>query len=110
MIEYVERGGLRWGQSFARAANVTWPFATIGISRERVRLIVKFWNILNTTFEFEKAELEAILRRRGLFSISAQFHHRKAEYPPFILFWTFREKTLVAELRRMGYDVMGSPR
>jgi len=106
MSEYVETGGLRWGQAFGQAANVSWPFARIRVSRERVHLTMKFWKIWNLTFDLEKSELQAIRKRHGLFSVGVQFEHRKGDYPPFLLFWTFREKTLFGELRRLGYNVL----
>jgi hypothetical protein len=109
MAEYVEIGGLTWRQG-AWTLFASWPFATIRISRERVRLTIKFWKIWDLAFDLEKAELQAIRRRRGLFSVGAQFEHRKADYPPFLLFWTFRQKTLFGELRRLGYNVLDSPR
>jgi hypothetical protein len=107
--EYVETGGLRWGQDFGRAANASWPFATVRISQERVRLRMKFWRVWDLTFDLEKAELLAVRRRRGLFSVGVQFEHRKGGYPPFLLFWTFRQKALFRELRRLGYNIVDSP-
>jgi len=82
MSEYVETGGLRWGQAFGQAANVSWPFARIRVSRERVHLTMKFWKIWNLTFDLEKSELQAIRKRHGLFSVGVQFEHRKGDYPP----------------------------
>ena len=108
MSEYVEIGGLRWGQSFVRSANVSWPFAKILISPERVHVTMKFWKIWDLVFNFERNELQAIRKVRGFFNVGAQLEHRNTEYPPFILFWTFRQKALLGEFRRMGYEVPDS--
>ena len=105
MAEYVETGGLRWGEAFWRAANASWPFATIQISEERVRLRVKFWKVWDVTFDLEKTELHAIRIRRGLVNVGLLFEHHKDACPPFLLFWTFKQRTLVSELRQRGYTV-----
>jgi hypothetical protein len=36
---------------------------------------------------------------------SPSSQRQRFEYPPFILFWTFRYKILSAALRRLGYTV-----
>ena len=55
MTEYVETGGLRWGESYWRAANATWPFAKVRISQGRVQLRMKGWG-WDLTFDLEKSE------------------------------------------------------
>jgi hypothetical protein len=109
---YSERGGLRWRNALyltANAscyvtANASWPFARITGSPERVRLTVKCLNLVKS-FDLEKHDITAIRKVRGWLSTGIRFEHRKAEYPPFLLFWMTRKSPLVAELRRMGYDV-----
>src|ERR1051325_5384413 len=105
MTEYVETGGLRWGESYWRAANATWPFAKVRISQGPVQLRMKGWG-WDLTFDLEKSELLAVRRRRGLFAVGVQFEHQKPDYPPFLLFWTFRPKTIFRELRRLGCNIL----
>jgi hypothetical protein len=105
LVEYVETGGLRWGQTSWMAANATWPFANMWVSSDRLRLTVDVWGIWKKSFEFERVEVSQIRGKPGLFSVGVIVEHEKAGYPPFILFWTFRYKTLCAELRSRGYRV-----
>lgn len=56
-------------------------------------------------FEFARAEVRQLRRKRGLFSSGMVIEHAKSDYPPFILFWTFRYNKLAETLRRLGYDV-----
>jgi hypothetical protein len=104
-IQYVETGGLRWGQSFWSGENATWPFARIRVSSDRLRISVLDWNFSKRWFDFEQLEVRQLRRKRGLFSVGIVVEHLKREYPPFILFWTFRYKTLSRALRRFGYTV-----
>ena len=105
MVAYRERGGLRWGNSFYYATNLSWPFATIEISPERITLTAKFFRSINQSFELEKTHIGAIRKMGGWFSVGILFEHRKTEYPPFLLFWMGRKSLLLAELRQMGYAV-----
>jgi hypothetical protein len=105
LVDYVETGGCRWGQTFVMAANATWPFAKISFSSERLRLSVNVLGLWKRVFDFERVEVRQIHRNRGLFSVGVIVEHTKREYPPFILFWTFRCKTLCGELQSRGYEV-----
>jgi hypothetical protein len=103
---YFERGGLRWGRSFWLAANATWPFATLGITRESVEVQVGVWP-LRRRFLFAPEEVRAFRRCRGLFSVGVQVEHARPDYPPLILFWTFRSWQLLRAVRALGYPVAG---
>jgi hypothetical protein len=105
LVPYVETGGLRWGQSLWSAANATWPFARIYVSADHLRLSVNVGKLWKRSFDFERFEVRQIRRKRGLFSVGLIVEHGKPEYPPFILFWTFRYKILCGALRRLGYEV-----
>jgi hypothetical protein len=105
LVPYVETGGLRWGQSFGGALNATWPLATIHVSADHLRLSVSVWKLWKRSFDFERVEVRQIRRKRGLFSVGVVVEHGNPEYPPFILFWTFRYKILCGALRRLGYEV-----
>ncbi|HEU5256774.1 MAG TPA: hypothetical protein VFU28_12335 [Vicinamibacterales bacterium] len=76
------------------------------MSADRLHINVTVWNIWKRSFEFERVEVRQIRRKRGLFSVGVVVEHVKPEYPPFILFWTFRYKILSGALRRLGYNVI----
>jgi hypothetical protein len=105
LVPYVETGGLRWGLSFGRALNATWPWATIHVSADHLRLSVSVWKLWKRSFDFERVEVRQICRKRGLFCVGVVVEHGKREYPPFVLFWTFRYKILCRALQRLGYEV-----
>ena len=91
--------------SFGVCRELLWPFAKVRISPTRIRLAAKFWRILDVSFVFEKAELQALRKRNGLINAGLQFQHEKANYPSLLIFWTLSPEVLFAELQRMGYDV-----
>jgi len=75
------------------------------VSCDHLQISVAVWNIWKRSFEFERVDVRQIRRRRGLFSVGVVVEHVKPEYPPFILFWTFRYKILSEALQRLGYTV-----
>lgn len=103
---YNETGGLRWGSTFLRAMNVSWPFARLHASQDEIRIDISFpWE---RTFRFSRREIRTLRRTRGWFSIGLRIEHEHADYPPWVLFWTFRYRTLKAALERLGYAVLDS--
>jgi hypothetical protein len=105
----VETGGLRWGSSFVAASNVTWPFARILISRDRIQLTL----IVGRSFEFRADEVQQLRRRKGLIFTGVVIEHRIQNYPSFILYWTLNYTRLANTLRRprlhrCGLKVLGS--
>ena len=106
LVPHVETGGLRWGQSFVSGANLTWPFAQIHVSADHLRLSVAVWKLWKRSFDFDRVEVRQIRKRQGLFNVGVVVEHGKPEYPPFILFWTFRYEILSGALRRLGYEVV----
>jgi len=106
--EYVETGGLQWG-STSWVYNITWPFARIEIWRERVYLTAKLWKIVDVKFDLKKSDVQAVRKRRGLFSVGVEFKHKKDEYPSLLLFWTSNPDTLIEALHRLDYSVLDAP-
>lgn len=102
---YIETGGLRWGDSLWGAANATWPFATLHASKDRLRIDLSVLKIWRRQFEFAISDLRALRKKRGLFSVGLLVEHNRSDYPPFILFWTFRYSTLKTRLSQLGYTV-----
>lgn len=105
--KYQEVGGLRWGISFWRAANATWPFASLQASSEMISVTLSVFGLYKRQFEFSKAEIIGVRKKRGIFPFNTGiiFTHRKPEYPPFILFWSFSYQRLSNGLARLGFLV-----
>lgn len=103
---YKETGGLRWGQSLMRGLNASWPFAKLHASRDEIRIDVSIFWMWRRTFRFARREIRALRRRRGLVSVGLRVEHDRPDYPPFILFWTFKYPRLKAGLVQLGYEVM----
>ena len=102
---YTETGGIRYGTSFWSAANFTWPFATLTASPAEISIRVALGRLWGRTFAFECSKIRSIRKKRGLVSTGIVIEHCNAEYPPFILFWTFRYETLKDQLEAVGYSV-----
>jgi hypothetical protein len=103
--EYVEKGGLQWG-STAWVWNMSWPFARIEIWRDRVYLTARLWKFVDVKFDLEKSDVQAVRKRRGVFSDGVVFEHKKAVYPSILLFWTSNLDTLIEELQRLDYPIL----
>ncbi len=103
--DYTEIGGARWGQSFWNSFNMTWPFAKLKVTRDQIRISIGLIEPRHSIY-FKKREINGIRRQGVLFGLGIVIEHRKMDYPPFILFWTFRYRRLKAELERLGYTVL----
>ena len=105
--EYKETGGLRWGESFWNAAYATWPFAKLSATSDGLQIFVHAIGLMEEDFNFAKSEVDVIMRKKGIlpFSTGIVIGHHKANYPRFILFWTFRYQQLKTELARLGFTV-----
>ncbi len=112
MHEYVQRGGMGWGPAIQKGMTshwtVSWPFATIRVTQESIRLTARMWRIVEDEFEFDKNELRGIQEKRGFPGRVIEFRHEKNGYPPKIQFYSFRARDLVRELHRLGYVVQES--
>jgi hypothetical protein len=102
---YSEAGGIRYGQSFWFATNCTWPFAALTVTAVQIEIGIGLGRFRMRTFTLKRSQIKSIKRKRGLFSVGIQIDHSEPEYPPFILFWTFRYDTLKREMQNLGYDM-----
>jgi len=106
MQTYTETGGIRYGTSFWIAANFSWPFATLTASPGEISIRVSLGRLWGRTFALERSQIKSISKKRGLMSTGVVIEHSNAEYPPFILFWTFRYETLKEQLEAVGHCVL----
>ena len=104
--EYKETGGLRWGLGFWTGVNVSWPFAHLVASSERVQIRMSLLGIWSRVFNFSRHEIKSIKRKHGLWSVGIVIEHTKMDYPPFILFWTFNYRSLKEAMAKLGYDII----
>jgi len=102
---YSETGGIRYGTSFCTALNFTWPFATLTVTADQLVIRVALVGIWSRTFTLNRAQINSIKRKRALWSVGIEINHSIPEYPPFILFWTFRYRRLKHELECRGYEL-----
>jgi hypothetical protein len=106
MQTYTETGGIRYGSSFWIAANFTWPFAKLTAGPGEISIRVALGKLWSKTFVFERSQIKSISKKRGLISTGIVIEHSVAEYPPFILFWTFRYETLKKQLETVGHSTI----
>jgi hypothetical protein len=105
MQSYTEIGGLRYGSSFWISTNFTWPFATLTASPNEVSIRVSLGRLWARTFALESSQIKSISKTLGLMSTGIVIEHSNVEYPPLILFWTFRYETLKEQLEAVGHSV-----
>ncbi len=95
--------GIRFGNSYWRAANATWPFTKLTIEPDTLILSTLFFG----TFHFEKAQIKRLSQYSGFIpfvSTAIRIEHAAPDYPPFMLFWTFSPESVKADLIQNGYD------
>jgi hypothetical protein len=102
--EFTQTGGIRYGESFWYATNLTAPFALLRVSKDAIVLSASILREGDRTFSFPRSAIRRLRWKRGLFSRGLQIEHTVAEYPPFVLFWGYR-KTLAEGLRAFGYEI-----
>jgi len=104
---YVERGGLRYGESYWLAGNFSWPFATLTASRDSIT--IDCWFPLGfspgRSISIPRAMLKSITRKHGFFSIGMRFEHSLSDRAAYVLFWTSDFKRLAGTLESLGYSV-----
>ncbi len=95
-------GGIRFGKSFWRAANATWPFTKLTIEPGALTLSTVFFG----TFRFEKAQIKKLSGYSGFIPFVSKgilIEHTVPDYPPFILFWTYSPESVKNALIQNGY-------
>ena len=108
--DHTEIGGLRWGASYWKGTNASWPFARLRVTPETISVSIDMVGFGSENFVFTRAELTRIKKKKGIlpFSTGIIFEHTNSSYPPFILFWTLRYARLRAELLRFGFSIAES--
>ncbi len=89
MDSFAETGGLRSGETHHNAVNASWPFAKLRASQDEMWIDVSFF-VWNAAFRFVRRDIRALRRTRGAFSTGLRIEHDRADYPPWILLWTFQ--------------------
>jgi hypothetical protein len=101
----VKYGGLRWGESFWQAANVTWPFASWKLSSDSLEVTLGLGPFFVRRFSFARTEVKVLRPCHGIISSGVQIEHLKANYPPFIVFWSFTVDRLLADAESAGFPI-----
>jgi hypothetical protein len=103
---FTQTGGARYGAGmWSRNANLTVPFATLGVTREELVLSMSLFQLWKRTFRFPRSSLRCLRWKRGLFSLGLKIEHNVAEYPPLVLFWVSNREALTQGLRDFGYEI-----
>jgi hypothetical protein len=104
-VIYTETGGIRYGHTYWFAKNFTWPFAEITIESGQILIRVSLGKVWSRSFVFPRSSISSIRKRRGFFGVGIEIEHLETDYPPFVLFWTFRYASLKGNLETAGYQV-----
>ena len=100
MTPFIQRGGARIGASFWGAFNATWPFAKLTVEESGIQVSVLF-----RRYSFSPASVRRLSTYSGVFSRGLLVEHTVADYPPFVLFWSFALPELTAALQQRGFRV-----
>ena len=103
--EFTQAGGIRYGESFWYATNLTAPLALLRVSKDAIILSTSLLRVGDRTFTFPRSAIRRLRWKRGVFSRGLQIEHTVAEYPPFVLFWVGYRKTVAEGLRAFGYEI-----
>ena len=106
--EFTQTGGIRYGESFWYATNLTTPFALLRVSNDAIILSTSLVRAGDRTFTFPRSAIRRLRWKRGIFSRGLQIEHTVGEYPAFVLFWVGYRKTVAEALRAFGYEISGS--
>lgn len=100
---YVERGGLRVGQSYWQAVNYTWPFAQLRFNKDELEVETSIFGMFSKIHRLERISIDAISIKRGLFGSGIRIEHSCLVEAPFLLFWTFRSNKVLEALIESDY-------
>jgi hypothetical protein len=105
-MERIDRGGLRWGESYWRAKNVTWPFATLTVRDNYLEVDSAFpFPLFSANFIFVPKDVSALRPYRGFIRRGIQVEHFRRDYPSFIVFWSFFPARTLADAKVAGYTI-----
>ena len=97
---FEQTGGVRVGQGLFAAFNASWPFASLLVSDSALTL-----SCFGKQWVFPKESVSRLSKYSGFFSSGLRIEHKVPDYNPFIVFWTFRFRSLADELLQRGYTV-----
>src|SRR4051812_19665187 len=105
MTPLIERGGLKWGEDRWRGTSgVSWPLATLRATRDELRIDAGA-GAIGTSFRFTRAEIASMFLKRHVLMLGLHITHTRSDYPPLIVFWSFRPRRLRSALEALGYSV-----
>ncbi|MGC4012948.1 MAG: hypothetical protein QM755_00300 [Luteolibacter sp.] len=99
-------GGLRWGGSFLRSSNVSFPLAKLEIDDSGLS-----FDAPTVSLHLDFADLTDISLKRRIFYKGIRFHHGREDLPKQIIFWTFSADSIleaIAPWTSIGSDLHGS--
>jgi hypothetical protein len=87
--------------------NMTWPFAKLRASQERITITVRTFGFLDVDLDFDRFDIIRIRMKRGipLLNVGIIIEHRKQNCAPYVLFWTMSYSALKLGLLGAGYEV-----
>jgi hypothetical protein len=107
ILPFIQKGGVRIGDMFWLAYNVTWPFARITVDETTIQIDVTFI-FYSRSYTFASASVTRLSEVTGIFSRGLRIEHTVKDYPPFVLFWSFGLRKLRKALEDRGHKVIRS--
>ncbi len=91
MCEY--KGGVRWGLSLLKCANVSYPLGRLIIGDDQIMIRVP-----GSEFVLTKNHIETIGFKNRFFYQGVVFNHSSSDAPRVLVFWTFQGKLIQQRL------------
>ena len=103
---FTQVGGIRCGSSYWNATNSSWPFVKLCLSQDMIEITIRGLVSSPTVLQFARSDIRGIRERKGLFSAGIQIEHKRCEYAPFVIFWTFDYSGLRNALKQRGFPLI----
>jgi hypothetical protein len=97
---FTQVGGYRVGRSALLSFNASWPFGSVELRSGQLAL-----HTITRRLIFPVAAVTSVSTYYGMFSVGVRIEHTIADYPRFIVFWTFNPDELVRRLKGAGYPI-----
>jgi hypothetical protein len=97
---FAQTGGVRVGAGTILAFNASWPFATIEVRENAIRI-----SCLWMLWVFPRVSISRLQRHSGAACSGLRLEHTVTDYNQFIVFWSPNFDILAAALRVRGFAV-----
>jgi len=97
---FTQQGGYRVGYNAWLSCNFSWPFGSVEVRSGHLAL-----HCMTRVLDFPISQVTSASLYHGLFSVGVRIEHTIAQYPRFVVFWTFDPDALLRRLQDAGFPI-----